>query len=96
MANENPTHCREGGDSPAIEDAAVKTAILAFVFDQHHAHLTFAELSLAMNYGREDFAAEDAIERAIRELVGAGLLRVVGGLILPTRAALYFDSLGVD
>lgn len=81
---------------PAEEDRQIETAILAFVFDQHPTHLTLAELALAMSHGREDFAAEDEIERGIRELVGAGLLRVVGGLVLPTRAALYFDGLGVD
>jgi len=81
---------------PAEEDRQIETTILAFVFDQHPAHLTLAELSLAMNHAREDFAAEDEIERAIHELVGAGLLRIACGLVLPTRAALYFDCLGVD
>jgi hypothetical protein len=96
MANENPTHCRESGDSPAIEDAAVEGAILAFVFDQHPTHLTIPELSLAVCQGREEFGGTDEIEGAIRELVGAGLLRIACGLVLPTRAALYFDCLGVD
>jgi hypothetical protein len=49
-----------------------------------------------MNRGREDFGGGDAVERAIRELVGVGLLRIACGLVLPTRAALYFDGLGVD
>jgi hypothetical protein len=49
-----------------------------------------------MSHGREDFATEDDIERAIRDLVGAGLLRIVCDLVMPTRAALYFDELGVD
>ena len=35
----------------------------------------------------------DAVERAIRELVGAGLLRCDGGYVVPTRAALYFHRL---
>lgn len=81
---------------PSEEDRQIETTVLAFVFDQHPTHLTLAELSLAMSHGREDFAAEDYIERAIRELVGAGLLRITCGLVMPTRAALYFDDLGVD
>jgi hypothetical protein len=81
---------------PSAEDRQIETTILAFIFDQHPAHLTAAELSLALSHGREDFATEDDIERAIRELVGAGLLRFIGEVVLPTRAALYFDGLGVD
>ncbi len=81
---------------PEEEDRQIESTILAFVLDQHPAHLTLAELALAMSHGREGFAAEDEVERAIRELVGAGLLRLVDDLVLPTRAALYFDGLGVD
>jgi hypothetical protein len=32
----------------------------------------------------------------IRELLGAGLLRIACDLVLPTRAVLYLDGLGVD
>lgn len=95
MSCENPTDCRERGDSPAIEDSKVEATLLALVLDQHPAHLTLPELSLAVCQGREEFAGTDDIERAIRELVGAGLLRIVCGLVMPTRAALYCDGLGV-
>jgi hypothetical protein len=81
---------------PQGEDRQIETTILAFVLAEHPAHLTTQELSLAMRNGREDFATEDDIERAIRELVGAGLLQIACGLVMPTRAALYFDGLGVD
>ncbi len=38
--------------------------------------------------------AEDRkVERAVRELVGAGLLHCCCGHVLPTRAALYFRRL---
>ena len=43
-----------------------------------------------MNAGETNFGSEDAVERAIRQLVGAGLLHCCGGFILPTRAALYY------
>jgi hypothetical protein len=81
---------------PSQEDRQIETTVLALVLDQHPAHLTIPELSLAMNRGCEGFGSGDKIERAIRELIGAGLLRIIGGLVLPTRAALYFDGLGVD
>ena len=81
---------------PNEEDRQIETTILAVVLDQHPTHLTLAELGLVISHGREDFAAEDEVERAIRALVGAGLLRLACGLVMPTRAALYFDGLGVD
>lgn len=40
-----------------------------------------------------DFNSEDAVERAIRELDGAGLLSCQGGYVQPTRAALYYERL---
>lgn len=78
-------------DPPCSADAdrQVEAVVLAFLVDEHPAHLTIPEVSLALNAGAADFASEDAVERAIRELVGAGLLRSQGGSILPTRAALY-------
>lgn len=48
-----------------------------------------------MNASAADFSSSDAVERAIRDLVGAGLLQVVAGLVLPTRAALCFHGLEV-
>jgi hypothetical protein len=46
-----------------------------------------------MNAGSADFGREDAVERAVRELVGAGLLHCQCGFVLPTRAALTYWSL---
>ena len=40
-----------------------------------------------------DFAQRDAIERAVRDLVGVGLLFRSDGLILPTRAGLRFNEI---
>jgi hypothetical protein len=82
--------------SPATEDARVESAVLGFVLEEDPDHLTIPELSLAMSRcGAEDFSRNDAIERAIRELVGGGLLRIAAGLVVPTRAALYFERLDV-
>ena len=96
MAAINPTDCRcDGPRCPAAEDKVVEAGVLGFVLDEHPAHLTIPELSLAMNSGAQDFSSRDAVERAIRDLVGAGLLQVVAGLVLPTRAALCFNGLEV-
>jgi hypothetical protein len=91
MADEKPMgreHC-----DPAAEDAKAERTVLAFLLEEHPDQLTIPEVSLALNAGPADFGSEDAIERAIRELVGAGLLRCEGGFIVPTRAALCFARL---
>jgi hypothetical protein len=95
MADRNPTDCGLDPAFPPDADHIVEASVLGFVLSEHPTHLTMRELVLAMNQDR-DCVAGDEIERAIRELVGAGLLQVAAGLVVPTRAALYFDTLGVD
>jgi hypothetical protein len=56
--------------------------------------LTLDELVREMSKGSTDFASCDEVHRAVRELTGAGLLRRVDALVLPTRAACYFGGLG--
>ncbi|HWM63688.1 MAG TPA: hypothetical protein VNP96_06830 [Solirubrobacterales bacterium] len=95
MASDHPTGCAERDSfTPADEDGKVERAVLSFLLDDHAGHqLTIPEVSRAMNAGRADFRREDAVERAIRELDGAGLLHCRGGFAAPTRAALYFARL---
>lgn len=83
-----------GGDSiaPDTQDAKVEHAVLGFLLHEHPDRLTIPEVSRAMNRF-SDFNSEDAVERAIRELVGAGLLRCEGAYVQPTRAALYYERL---
>jgi len=94
MATDNPTD-RQSGDpaSPAEEDARAEAAVLAFVLDEHPDRLTIPELSRALNAHPGGFSSDDAVERAVRELVGGGLLHCQGGLVVPTRAAVRFDRL---
>jgi hypothetical protein len=95
MATKNPTG---GGEfTPDIQDAKVERAALAFLIDRHPDRLTIPQVSRAMN-AKPGGGSEsgDAVERAVRELVGAGLLRCQGGYVVPTRAALYFDRLESD
>jgi len=70
------------------EDERTQSAVLSLVLDQHPAQLTICEIAreVAVDEG-------DDPERAIRDLVGIGLLRCQGALVLPTRAALHFDRL---
>lgn len=97
MANSNPTDRAERDPSgPAAQDAKAERAVLAFLINEHSNQLTIAEVSWALSSGPVGFETEDAVERAVRELVGVGLLRCADGFVLPTRAALYFARLEED
>lgn len=93
MAEQNPMGSAVRVTSPSEEDRKVEWAVLSFLLDRHPESPSIIEVSRALNQGPAEFAREDAVERAIRELVGAGLLRCEGSRVLPTRAALYFWQL---
>jgi len=97
MANENPTDCAERDPlTPADEDARTERIVLGFLIEEHPRLLTIPELSLALNVSPGSFEGDDAVECAVRELVGAGLLRCCGGYVVPTRPALYLTGLEVE
>jgi len=75
------------------EDAATESAVLQQVLALHPQTLTLEELHRALGAEEDGFAASDAIERAVRDLVAAGLLHRSEDFILPSRAALRFDEL---
>jgi hypothetical protein len=92
MATEDPT--RNSAEDPASEDRRTERAVLAFVLDQHPTLLSEDELLFALD--PKDLAEKDAIGRAVRDLTAAGLLRLSGSSLTPTRAALYFAALETD
>ena len=77
----------------AGEYAAIQSAVLALLLDQHPTQLTLAELAREVAEDPGNFAQRDKIARAVRDLVGAGLLHRHGDFAIPTRAALCFDRL---
>jgi MoxR-like ATPase len=77
----------------ADEDRAQESVVLQHVLALHPAATTVEELVRALDPNRDSFARRDAIERAVRDLAGAGLLHRGESLVLPTRAALRFDEL---
>lgn len=94
MADPNPTDCVERDTArPAAQDAKAERTVLAFLLAEHPNPLTIAEVAWALNHGTFEFETEDAIERAIRELVGAGLLHCSDGFVMPTRTARYCAGL---
>ncbi len=76
--------------TPSEVDRQVERVVLTHLLDADPDRLTIPEVSRAMNAGKTAFGSEDAVERAIVQLAGAGLLHCCGGFVLPTRAALYF------
>lgn len=79
--------------TPATEDAATEATVLRQVLDLHPVLVTASELVLEIAGESPSFAERDAIERAVRDLTGAGLLHSHEAFLLPTRAALRFSEL---
>jgi hypothetical protein len=97
MADANPTDCAECAITKyAAEDAKAERTVLAFIIDEHPTQLTIPEVARALYADPGDFESDDAVERAIRELVGGGLLHCHGRFVLPTRAALYYARLEAE
>jgi hypothetical protein len=76
------------------DDHAVQRAVLAHVLALHPTRLSADELRREILLGATSFAATDAYDRAVRDLIAVGLLRRDGDSIVPSRAALCFDVLG--
>jgi hypothetical protein len=82
-------------DCPSNEaqDLRDQGSVLIYVLTLYPTHLRLSELIQEVSAGVADFAQRDAIERAVRDLVGVGLLFRSDGLVLPTRAALRFNEI---
>jgi hypothetical protein len=79
--------------TPAAEDAATEAAVLQHLLALHPAQVTLAELVRDVGGESPGFEQRDAIERAVRDLAGAGLLHRHDSFVLPSRAAIRFDEL---
>jgi hypothetical protein len=94
MADQNPTgRASLDPSSPAGQDKKTESAVLALLLNEHPTRLTMDELILVLHADPERGDPEDAGERAVRELVGAGLVHREGRFLTPSRAAIYFASL---
>lgn len=80
----------------AVQGARDQRVVLAFLLDEHPTQRTIPEVAWALYAHPGAFKSDDAVERAIRDLVGGGLLCCHGPFVLPTRAALYFSRLGAE
>lgn len=75
------------------DDLAMESAVLQRVLDVHPARLTVDELIREIAGEAAEFGDRDAIERAVRDLGGVGLLHACDEFVTPTRAALRFQEL---
>jgi hypothetical protein len=75
------------------DDRGVENAVLQRVIEVHPAQLTVAELVRELAGEDPEFAERDAIERAVRDLSGVGLLHRNDEFLMPTRAALRYSEL---
>lgn len=97
MAEINPTDCGSCGTPDcSAEEIQAERVVLAFLLDEYPSRLTIPELCRALYAHPNDFNSSDAVERAVRELDGAGLIHCDGGYAVPSRAALYFARLEMD
>lgn len=74
-------------------DLATESTVMRQVLAVHPVLLTTEELIREIAGEQAEFAERDAIERAVRDLGGVGLLHQHGEFVLPTRAALHFSEL---
>lgn len=96
MAIENPKGREEHEPASTVgEDRRAERAVLALLIHEHPMQLTMDELTLVLHADQDQVDPGDAALRAVRELVGAGLLRRHGRFLVPSRAALYFAALEV-
>ena len=85
---------RNGGRSQRPQDHAQdirdQAVVLTFVLTLNPTHLTIPDLARSLNAEPSGFKRSDAVERAVRDLVGVGLVVIDAGLVQPTAAALRF------
>jgi len=84
---------RNSSLSTDSQDAETQRALLALVLAEHPTQLTTPEAVRELAQDPGDFVERDAVGRAARDLVSAGLLHRHGAFVLPTRAARHFDRL---
>ncbi len=76
--------------STGAQDIRDQGVVLIHVLQRQPTLLTIPDLVREVTAGSDDFAEGDAMERAVRDLTGVGLLMCPSGLAVPTPAAQRF------
>ncbi len=89
-----------GGDPRALtaaeRDAREECRVLREVLSLYPESLTLEELIRELTSGSPELSDKDAVQVAVLELIGCGLLHRLGDLVLPTRPAVVFYALIQD
>ncbi|MCW2981300.1 MAG: hypothetical protein JWO14_3027 [Solirubrobacterales bacterium] len=80
------------GQTNDVQDQAAEAATLDRVLWLHPTHLTEAELLLSL-FASDAGPLRESFERAVRDLVADGLLRIDGSSIVPTMAAVRSEEI---
>lgn len=75
------------------QDVRDQAVTLTFILTLNPRHLTILDLARSLDGESGGFKRPDAVERAVRDLVGVGLVAIEGGRVHPTTAALRFLAL---
>jgi hypothetical protein len=78
---------------PRADDDHDQGAVLAQILAVHPTQLRLSDLVNELSADPGQFAEQDRVERAVRDLIRVGLLHRQGECVLPTPAALRFDAL---
>jgi len=81
--------------SVAEREDALQASVLTLLLVAHPSHRSVDEVVREMTDRPDEFPARDAINNAIRGLVGAGLVHRHGAFVFATRAAVRFDELAI-
>jgi hypothetical protein len=81
---------------PDREDASAQARVLSLILSEHSRSLSRDEIKRELIGEHAEFAAEDELARAIRDLALAGLLHEVEHMVFPSRAALTFHDLELE
>ena len=79
--------------TPAQEDAVTESAVIHHLLAIHPIQITIEELIREIEDRPEDFDRRDAVERAVRDLAGVGLLHRHEDFVVPSHAAIRFSQL---
>jgi hypothetical protein len=92
MQDKPPSHGEDPDkDRVSDEEAMVARAVLSLVISLYPNRVSIIELARQLSKGPED----STVERAIRDLVNAGLLRSDGHNVIATQIALALDRLRI-
>jgi hypothetical protein len=89
----NATCCNR--ERRAHEADILQSAVLTIILDAHPAQRSEDELIRELTAEPREVSKRDAVENAIRELVGAGLAHRNGCFVFATYAAVRFDELRI-